>query len=294
MIKAIGHVALQVPDLDASVDWAVQVMGLREVEREEGSVFLTHGPMHHSLQLIQGSRAALDHFALEADGPAALDRLRDALDRAGAPVLSEGPQEPGLGQALRFLGPSATVIEVYAGLEAGQPGYVPSGVRPRKFGHVTLKSSHVRELQGFLETVLGFRLSDDIGDGMLVFLRCNPDHHGVAIAAGADGLHHYAWEVEGLPELGRLGDLLDTQGRCFLWGPGRHGAGDNIFTYHHDPAGAIVEYYADMERIYDDAAHQPRRWDIADRRAANLWGASFTREFIEDGLPHASMAAVRR
>ncbi len=291
MIKAIGHVALQVPDLDASVDYAVGVMGLRQVERRNGTAFLTQGTMHHSLQLIQGHAAALDHFALEAEGRDGLDRLRDALDRAGARVVSESPQEPGLEQALRFLGPSGTVIEVYAGMEQGQPGYVPSGVRPRKFGHVTLKSSNVRELQGFLESVLGFKISDDIGDGMLVFLRCNPDHHGVAIAAGADGLHHYAWEVEGLPELGRLGDLLDQQGRYFLWGPGRHGAGDNIFTYHHDPAGAIVEYYADMERIYDDAP-RPRHWALADRRAANLWGASFSRDFIEDGLPHASPPEV--
>jgi catechol 2,3-dioxygenase len=288
MIKAIGHVALQVPDLETSVHYAIQVMGLREVERRDGNAFLTHGAMHHSLQYLQGPRAALDHVALEAQDVAALDRLRDLLARAGVRILSEAPQEPGLAQALRFLGPSGVVIEVFVGMERGQPAYVPSGVRPRKFGHVTLKSSNVRELQSFFESVLGFKLSDDIG-GMLVFLRCNPDHHGVAIAAGADGHHHYAWEVEGLPELGRLGDLLDSQGRCFLWGPGRHGAGDNIFTYHHDPAGAIVEYYADMERIYDDASRPPRHWDLADRRAANLWGASFTPEFIEDGLPNAEV-----
>jgi catechol 2,3-dioxygenase len=288
MIKAIGHVALQVPDLETSVRYAVQIMGLREVERRDGSAFLTHGAMHHSLQYVQGPRAALDHIALEARDAAALDRLRDLLARAGVRILSEAPQEPGLAQALRFQGPSGVVIEVFVGMERGQPAYVPSGVRPRKFGHVTLKSSNVRELQSFFESVLGFKLSDDIG-GMLVFLRCNPDHHGVAIAAGADGHHHYAWEVEGLPELGRLGDLLDGQGRCFLWGPGRHGAGDNIFTYHHDPAGAIVEYYADMERIYDDASRPPRHWDLADRRAANLWGASFTPEFIEDGLPNAEV-----
>jgi catechol 2,3-dioxygenase len=287
MIRAIGHVALQVPDLEQSVRYAVQMMGLREVERRDGSAFLTHGAMHHSLQYVQGPRAALDHISLEADGPAGLERLRDALARSGVRVLSETPQEPGLAQALRFLGPSGVVVEVYAGMDGGQPSYIPSGVRPRKFGHITLKSSNLRELQGFLTSVLGFKLSDDIGPGMLVFLRCNPDHHGLAIAAGADGHHHYAWEVESIADLARLGDLLDAQGRCFLWGPGRHGAGDNIFTYHHDPAGAIVEYYADMERIYDD--RPPRVWDLNDRRAANLWGASFTPEFIEDGLPNAGI-----
>ena len=33
MISSIGHVALQVPNLEASVAWATTVMGLREVER---------------------------------------------------------------------------------------------------------------------------------------------------------------------------------------------------------------------------------------------------------------------
>ncbi len=42
MIKAVGHVGLQVPNLDRSVQWATTVMGLREVTREGG-------PLHHLL-----------------------------------------------------------------------------------------------------------------------------------------------------------------------------------------------------------------------------------------------------
>ncbi len=53
MIKAVGHVGLQVPNLDRSVQWATTVMGLREVTREGGTAYLTHGGVHHSLQYVE-------------------------------------------------------------------------------------------------------------------------------------------------------------------------------------------------------------------------------------------------
>jgi hypothetical protein len=142
--------------------------------------------------------------------------------------------------------------------------------------------------------VLDFRLSDDVGDGTLVFLRCNADHHGIGLTKGGEGLHHYAWEVESLGVLGLLGDVLEKNGGRFLWGPGRHGAGGNLFTYHLDPAGCVVEYYADLIKIYDEAGYRPGQWVMSDYRFANLWGPGIPgHEFFDAGapLPRAGAAA---
>ena len=79
MIKAIRHVALQVPNLDDSVRWATGVMGLREVKRDGRTSYLTHGRAHHSLIYIEGAEGALDHISLEAADESALDQLNDAL-----------------------------------------------------------------------------------------------------------------------------------------------------------------------------------------------------------------------
>jgi catechol 2,3-dioxygenase-like lactoylglutathione lyase family enzyme len=286
MIKAIGHVGLQVTDLDESVRWATTVMGLREVAREGGTAYLTHGGVHHSLQLVQADEAALDHVALEAQDEAALDRLRQRLAGEGVGVISDRPEELGVEHAIRFRGPDGHVIEVFAGMAGGQPRHTGSGVQPRKFGHLMLKCEDTRVTSEFLEHVLGFRLSDDVGDGTLLFLRCNADHHGIGITKGGDGLHHYAWEVESLAILGQLGDVLEKNGSRFLWGPGRHGAGGNLFTYHLDPAGCVVEYYADMIRIYDEASYRPGRWAMSDYRFANLWGPGIPgHEFFDAGAP---------
>src|SRR5712691_2445424 len=290
MIKAIGHVGLRVPDLDESVRWATDVMGLREVARDGGAAYLTHGGVHHSLQYLRAEGAALDHVALEAEDERAMHELRDVLAAHGVDIVSERPEEAGIEQAIRFLGPEGHVFEVFTGMDGDQPVHTGRGVQPRRFGHAMLKCEDTRATAELLERVLGFRLSDDVGDGTLLFLRCNADHHGIGIARGGDGLHHYAWEVESLAILGQLGDVLERNGSRFLWGPGRHGAGGNLFTYHLDPAGCVVEYYADLIKIYDEASYRPGMWEMSDYRFANLWGPGIPgHEFFDAGakLPAA-------
>ena len=294
MITAIGHVGLQVSDLDESVRWATTVMGLREVTREGGISYLTHGGVHHSLQYIQASEGVLDHVALEARDDRAMEELVDRLTKHGIRLITERSHEPGIERSIWFSGPEGHVFQVFIGMAHDQPRHTGRGVQPRKFGHPMLKSEKPRETQHFLEQVLGFRLSDDVGDGTLLFLRCNTDHHGIGITKGGEGLHHYAWEVENLAVLGLLGDVLEKNDGRFLWGPGRHGAGGNLFTYHLDPAGCVVEYYADLIKIYDEASYQPGHWEMSDYRFANLWGPGIPgHEFFDAGakLPRTRAAA---
>jgi len=296
MIKAIGHVALQVPDLEESVRWATGVMGLREVARQGDTSYLTHGRTHHSLIYIQGAEGALDHISLEARDEAALDELNDVLAKHRVRTIDH-EREPAVKQSIRFELPDGHVVEVFVGMAEGEPRHTGRGVQPRKFGHPMLKSDRPRETQRFLEEVLGFRLSDDVGDGTLLFLRCNADHHGIGITKGGEGLHHYAWEVENIGQLGLLGDVLEKNNGKFLWGPGRHGAGGNLFTYHLDPAGCVVEYYADLIKIYDEASYRPGKWEMSDYRFANLWGPGIPgHEFFEAGakLPARKSTAGRK
>lgn len=283
MITDIGHIALRVPDLDASVEHATQVMGLRVTERTDDAAYLSHDDSHHSLQLLLGDKGAFDHMSFIVNSEADLETLKDALDKEGAEIISETPDEPGITGAIRFCGPGEHVFEVYYGMSVGEPDYTPVGVRPSQFGHVTINSSDMPEMRSFTERVLGFRLSDIIGD-MMVFLRFNPNHHGMAMAAApVDQLNHYAWEIESISELGRLGDHLDTFGKRFVWGPGRHGPGNNIFTYHLDPAGAMVEYYADMHIVLDEESYTPASWEPV-QRTMNFWGPVANENIFEMGL----------
>src|SRR5665213_2158280 len=118
LIKRPAHVALRVPDLDASVGWATTVMGMRVTRNDDGHAYLTHGDCHHSLEYIASDRTALDHVSLEAHDAAALDALTVRLEDAGVEILAREPQEPGIDRAIRFRGPAGHVFEVFAGMAA--------------------------------------------------------------------------------------------------------------------------------------------------------------------------------
>src|SRR5215813_11332442 len=100
----MGHVALVVPDIDASVSWATTVMGMREVERVDGVSYLTHADCHHSLMYIDGSggEAQLDHVAMEAHDDNALDALVARLGEHGVELSADSVEEKGIGRAVRF------------------------------------------------------------------------------------------------------------------------------------------------------------------------------------------------
>jgi catechol 2,3-dioxygenase-like lactoylglutathione lyase family enzyme len=115
----------------------------------------------------------------------------------------------------------------------------------------------------------------------------NVDHHGIGLVKGPAGMNHYAWQVENLAILGLLGDVLARNASRFIWGPGRHGAGENIFTYHFDPAGMVVEYYADLYQVWDERTYVPGEWSLDDYRGQNLWGAGTPPELMEAATPLA-------
>jgi catechol 2,3-dioxygenase len=291
MVTRIGHVGLRVTDLERSVTFAEQVLGLRETERDGATAYLTCNARHHELVLIEDECAGCDHLAFEVYDAAALDTLRGLLDERGIAVLDE-PLEHGVADAVRFLGPGGFVFEVFQGMATDEPPHYPTvGVRPVKFEHITIKSSKKDELEQFVIEVLGLRLSER-AEGQISWLRASDEHHGVSIIrADLDQLQHYAWQVEGWDTIRRAGDCLMLHDRTFLWGPGHHGIGDNYFCYFEDVDGAIVEYSAGIQRIQDEAAYVPRTLpDVP--LSVNRWGNPPPPvEFLEGGVPLVHPAA---
>jgi len=286
----MGHVALRVPDLSVALAHATNVLGLRVVTRENGVAFLTCGARHHDLQLIESGELALDHVSFEANGQQALERLSDALTREGIRISSERRHEPGIGQAIRFAAPSGHVFEVYAQMEKVDARDDGLGVRPRKYGHTTLRVDSLPEIEDFLSRVLGFIPSDRFGDTFL-WMRCNADHHGIAIAGIPPvGLHHYAWEVENWSYFQRLGDQLVANNKRFVYGPGRHGPGRNLFCYHLDGAGVCCEYFADIQQIEDEDWHGSD-W-ARDPYWVNQWGPAAPEEFLGLCVPLGSKVGI--
>lgn len=287
VIASIGHVAEVVKDLDAAVHNATQIMGLRVSAERDGAVDLTHGAPHHSLQYLAGEADALHHVGLAAADAAALEEIRE---RAGSALVQDRPFDPDLADGFVLEGPEGFLFEIYLGMPAGEPAYAPTGVRPNRFGHVNLTAGDPGAMRAFLGDVLDFRVSDDVGGGY--FLRCNADHHGIAVLPGEPRLHHHAWEVQSTVELGLLADRIDEAGGSVLWGPVRHGAGRNIAVYYTEPSGAIVEYYCDLDRIYDEASYEPQVWVMEDHKWWSRWAPLLPDGFPMLGIPQQPLGAA--
>jgi len=284
MISRIGHVGLCVPDIERSVAFAEQVLGLRVTDTDSSATYLTCNARHHELILFEGRQPACHHLAFEIFDPRVFRDFRYRLDRLGLDAL-DGWSELGVQEAVHLLAPGGFVIEVFHGMAADEPErYDTVGVRPRKFEHITLKSAAKEELEEFLQGVLGMRLSDRAAD-QISWFRANEEHHGLSvIRADVNQLQHYAWQVD-WESIRRVGDHLIKRGSQFVWGPGHHGIGDNYFCYFHDADGVIVEYSADIQRIENELSYEARVWPD-DPLSVNQWGnPEPPPAFLNGGIP---------
>ena len=286
MVTRVGHIGMQVADLERSVKHAEEIMGLR-VSRDDGDVvYLTANDRHHELVLRRGAEAGCTHLAFEVPDAATLGTVLDRATEAGYEVLGELPEPIGVTGAARFVGPGGFVIEIFHGMRLDQPAhYGTIGIRPVKFEHITVKSSRKDEFEAMLDRVLGFRLSDRADDA-ISWWRCCPEHHGVSvIRADVDQLQHYAWQIDSWEDIRRLGDRLMRRDKTFLWGPGHHGIGDNYFCYFVDEDEVIVEYSALIHRIDNEQAYKARTWPD-EPLSVNKWGnPPPPPRFVEGGTP---------
>lgn len=66
--------------------------------------------------------------------------------------------------------------------------------------------------------VLGFKVSDWMGD-FFAFLRCGPDHHTInLVSAAKDKMHHIAFELRDWTHIRDACDWLATDRIPLVWG----------------------------------------------------------------------------
>jgi catechol 2,3-dioxygenase-like lactoylglutathione lyase family enzyme len=120
--------------------------------------------------------------------------------------------------------------------------------RPIGLSHVVLNSADVDAAERFAVEKLGFKVSDRTRH--MTFVRCNRKHHCIAYArAGFSSLNHIAFDMPSLESVMRgIGRLRDA-GYPAVWGPGRHGPGNNVFGYFIGPHGGVIEYTAEVEEV---------------------------------------------
>lgn len=275
-ITRLRHVGVAVPNYKESVEFYRSRWGLDIAAQDSGITFFSTPahPEQYIVRVRQSEDKRLDLIAFAVDTPDEVDALAQRLASAGITMVREpGPIDtPGGGYGFRFFDPDGRLLEVssdvqekeYRALEARESV-------PQKLSHVVINTTNVAKTKAFYESFLGFRLSDWLGD-MMCFMRVRNDHHILAIGqAPHASLNHISFEMRGIDEFMRGTGRLIRSGADLLWGPGRHGAGDNTFSYFLDPTGNVVEYTTELEQITDDGQWRPRRFETTPE-AADQWG----------------------
>jgi catechol 2,3-dioxygenase-like lactoylglutathione lyase family enzyme len=138
--------------------------------------------------------------------------------------------------------------------------------RIEKIGHVALHVSDIDRSTRFYRDVLGFEVSDVYPDDMMpsgaVFLRCNHDHHGIALFKATEanpsggGMHHLAFSVPTLDEVVQARTHL-RQHSVPIDFDGRRRAGVQIAVEFRDPDGYRLEIYWGIDQIAPGAEARP-------------------------------------
>jgi len=288
-VNDLQFVAMAVPDLTAEREFFGKTWGLVEVGEKDGMVyFAAEGSPHpYVIRLRQDAENKTDLIGFSADSPGDVDALFEQVKAAGAKIISEpGPMEDPAGDyGFRFFDPDGRAMQVASGGEPRAHRTLDKGEAiPVGISHVVFHSPDHKGLAEFYQQALGFRLSDWLGEFM-VFLRCNPAHHRLAILPGPPALNHVAFDVTSIDELMRGLARMHESGVKLQWGPGRHVAGNNTFSYFETPNGNAVEYTSDLEDV-DDETWVPQTYEPSPA-ITDQWG---TGRIITGNVPHAAMS----
>lgn len=281
LVHRLGYIALDVADLDACVEDAIQIAGVAVVERTPERALLTSNARHAEVVMHKAESNACRAVGLEVRERSAIAEATRRAREAGLAVLTERPSLEAIDAAVTIMTSEGHVIEVHTPMPRDRPVRHPGpGIHPRCLDHVNLSAQNPEKIVGELERVLGLRLSERTPGWELTWMRAGDGrHHTVGCLRGPSGIHHYSWEFADFADFKRLGDVLDTFGRTLAWGPGRHGAGDNIFAYYVDAGGFMVENTSEMELI-SDPDFVARVSDLANVKVVNRWGLRPSPEWL--------------
>ncbi len=284
-VAKLGHVATHTPDLDESVWFFRDVLGLKLVERTDGVAYLRglRDWEHHTLSVIESGQTGVDHIAFRTTSREALDELAEGFGADGEDVtyVDEG-EEAGQGEAVR-VDKFGHPYEFYYDVEKPNPPkeersrlrnrvYSESAgnrVSPRRIDHAHVQDGRSPAHAAWLQEELGFGVNEQyrMNDGELWgwWFSVTPLPHDFAVhrlEAGADPMFdHLSYHVDSLQDLWKAADVLAEHGIEPDGGPGKHAITSADFLYVSDPASELcIELFAGPGYLNFEPDWEPIEW----------------------------------
>lgn len=280
--KRLGYLALSVTDIDASTRFLRDIFSLDYVEQaEDGARYFRVGVGHHDLILTQAEQASCLRTSWELESPEDLDAAHAHFCALGLdPVWVEAFEcaRLFLAKAFRVVDPIIGATWEYFVEMVNYCSPLQNRVTSFQGGkHFGIYVPDNRAMTKFLCQSAGFIVSDYIGDSQISLARAwpNPNHHSIGTVEMPDEpvrLHHIAFMVNEIDDIGRLYNRCKNLGVDIQFGMGRHPTSGSIHLYIYGPDNFVWEYTLGMEQFPETGARQPRF--MSDKpEHYDLWGA---------------------
>ncbi|MCW2995507.1 MAG: hypothetical protein JWQ18_3002 [Conexibacter sp.] len=308
LFSQLGHVELLTTDLEGSVDFFSNILGLEESAREGDSVYMRcWGEFHHhSLKLTASPRSGLGHMAFRTDGADEVDQVAAIVEPLGL-GLGYIDGDVGHGRAYRFSTPDGHVVEAFWDVDIWEAPpelqtihktrpqkYVTRGASCRRLDHVTVNCSDPTPSRELFER-LGFRTNeiqrfDETKEELFSFLSVSNLAHDVAFGrdpAGERGrLNHVCFWEETREEVLRLADIAADYDVEIEWGPSRHRGTEIMFLYLREPGGNRVEICSGGYLVFAPD-WKPVEWWVSEHPAI-MWSGGIPDSMYEASPPVGS------
>ncbi|MGB0712276.1 MAG: catechol 2,3-dioxygenase [Gammaproteobacteria bacterium] len=275
-----GHAQVRVLDLEESVHFYSNVLGLVETGRDDqGRVYFKSWEErdHNSFVIREAEEAGIDFFGFRVLDNATLDKFEADLNAYGLPTerIPAGEMLE-TGERVRFELPTGHKIELFAektaignGLQVANPpswtDAAEHGIAPIRLDHCLLYGPNIEEVRKIFTEVLGFYLVERVltpdGEGNIaIWLSCGNKAHDIAFVEHENPgkLHHVSFLLESWEKVLRAADIMSMNKVSVDIGPTRHGITRGCTIYAWDPSGNRFETFQGGYFPYPD--YEPYTW----------------------------------
>lgn len=288
--ERLGYAALQVTNLEKSVAFYTELMGLELVESGGECAFLRCSGDHHNLVLYQGSEPGIKRAAYKLASPEDLQAAFKHFSGLGlSPVWVDEDEARFLkqGPTFRVREPnSGLLFEFFDRITYLAIPFVPRLTKIARIGHIVIGTTRYEEAVESLSTKFNFAVSDFVEE-KFSWMRCrpNPLHHSLALGASTrNHLHHVNFMVTDIDDVGAAAARMQKAGVQIVFGPGRHLPSTSIFLYFLDPDGMTMEFSFGMEEIPEVGGRMPRMLEMHPN-TMDMWGGPMPHErFAKTGM----------
>jgi 3,4-dihydroxy-9,10-secoandrosta-1,3,5(10)-triene-9,17-dione 4,5-dioxygenase len=292
-IKSLGYITIQTSDIDRWRTFAFDVLGFAQGNGPDpDALYLRMDERFARIIVVPADSDQVVHVGWEVRDGAALQRVRESLERAGVAVKPLSVEEADgrrVEDVISFTDPTGTTTEVFFGPALDHsPVVTPFGstfvTGTQGLGHVVLPTMDPAGAFAFYSEVLGFKprgamrlpAPPEFGPLRIRFFGVNERHHSLALCpaphGGAPGVVHIMVEVDSLDAVGCALDRVAQEGFSLSSTLGRHTNDKMVSFYVRAPGGWDVEFGTDGRKV--DETYYTAEEITADSYWGHDWSGS--------------------